>query len=91
MTVFGAIFEVSNSIGKLWNLFGYFGKKGTIYFHTDFIDKSMLYVHTTIEWHFSGQDYTQLDGNHRLATYMTALEGKSANRKLTVSCNVWNL
>jgi len=33
MTVFGAIFEVKSSIGKLWVLLGHFDKKDTVDFN----------------------------------------------------------
>jgi len=32
MTVFGTIFEVNSSIGKLWNLLGHSDKKDTVDF-----------------------------------------------------------
>jgi len=32
MTMFGAIFEVNNSIGKLWELLGHFDYKDTVDF-----------------------------------------------------------
>jgi len=31
MTVFGAIFGVNSSIGKLWDLLGYFGEEDKIF------------------------------------------------------------
>jgi len=33
MTVFGAIFEVKSSIGKLWNLLGHFDEKDMLNFN----------------------------------------------------------
>jgi len=32
MTICGAIFDVNSSIGKLWDLLGYFDKKDTVDF-----------------------------------------------------------
>jgi len=32
MTMFGAIFEVNSSIGRLWDLFGHFNEKDTVNF-----------------------------------------------------------
>jgi len=52
MTLFGAIFEVNNRVGKLWYLLGHFDKKGTIDFnkYPFFIEQYSitLYVHATI-------------------------------------------
>jgi len=49
MTVFGTIFEVKNSIGKLWDLLGHSNKKGTVDFdkcHFLF-NNSIMYVDGT--------------------------------------------